>query len=385
MEHIVSEEKCCGCGGCAAVCPRNAIDMAMSADGFFIPKIRTDVCVDCHLCEKVCPQRSTEPAPTEKLPHPLPYSFIHRDKEILQKASSGGLGWALAQAMFSRGWSAVGVRYDAARNIACHFKADTLEDFADSMNSKYLQSFTADAFSRLFDGKKYIVFGTPCQIDALRRMIQLRGQEQNFLLVDFFCHGVPSYHVWYRYLRRHLKNDRLTSAKWRDKSHGWHSYTMRLDSAGKTHVSTLGNHDFFLNSFLGNLALNLPCYSCKYRHTASSADIRIGDFWGEKYQHNDTGVSAALAFTPAGESILGSLTEYGTLGEEALSDILAGQISDPYDPFPGRKNFLAGLIKGKPLWFLYCRYNWKMLIKNLLPLSFKRFLKRMLKSGKGRS
>ncbi len=383
MKYIVPEEKCCGCGVCAAVCPHHAVSMELSAEGFWVPKIRADVCVDCRLCEKVCSQSAAEPAPTEKLPQPLAYSFIHHDQAVLSKASSGGLGWALAQAGFARGWSAVGVRYDLAKNLACHFKADTLADFTDSMNSKYLQSFTLDAFSQLFDGKKYLIFGTPCQIDSLRRMIRLRGREQDFLLVDFFCHGVPSYHLWDRYWRHCLGGDLPTSAKWRDKSRGWHSFTMRLDSEKKTYVRTLESHDFFLNSFLGNLALNQPCYACKFRHTDSSADIRIGDFWGEKYRRNQTGVSAALAFTPAGKAMLEALTEYGELGAEALPDILAEQISGRHDPLPGRKQFLAGLTAGKPLWFLYLRYNRKMLLKNLIPRPVKRLLKKILRAKQG--
>ncbi len=384
MKQIIDEKKCCGCGVCAAACPAGAIKMVKSGDGFFIPEINESNCTDCHICQKVCSQNSADPAPVSKLPSPVPFSFIHNDKIILQKASSGGLGWALAQAIFDRGWSAVGVKYDLQKNIACHFKADTIEAFVDSMNSKYLQSFTSDAFSDLFDGKKYIVFGTPCQIDSLRRMIQLRHKEQNFVLVDFFCHGVPSYHVWQRYLQHYAKDTTLTTAKWRDKSCGWHSFTMRLETEKKSYVNTLQKHDFFLNSFLGNIALNQPCYSCKFRRTDSSADIRIGDFWGEKYQRNNTGVSAALALTDTGKTILESLDKYGKLTGESLPDILFEQISGQHNPPATRKGFIEGLKSGKSLFFLYCLYNRKMLIKNLIPLSLKQFLKKILRKLKGK-
>ena len=45
---------CCGCGACAAACPKNAISMFVDDKGFAYPGVSTDLCVNCLLCEKVC-------------------------------------------------------------------------------------------------------------------------------------------------------------------------------------------------------------------------------------------------------------------------------------------------------------------------------------------
>ena len=46
-----------------------------------------------------------------------------------------------------------------------------------------------------------MVSGTPCQIDSLRRYINKMKCQENFVLLDFFCHGVPSKFVWDKYIK----------------------------------------------------------------------------------------------------------------------------------------------------------------------------------------
>lgn len=61
----------------------------------------------------------------------------------------------------------------------------------------------------------------------------------------------------------------------------------------------------FYALFLGDCCLGRQCYEhCKYKYDKSSADIRIGDLWGNTYEDNEDGVSAAIAFTSKGDEIL---------------------------------------------------------------------------------
>lgn len=63
--------------------------------------------------------------------------------------------------------------------------------------------------------------------------------------------------------------------------------------------------DKFYTLFLGDCALGSQCFfHCKYKYDHSSADIRIGDLWGETYKANEDGVSAAIAFTEKGKEII---------------------------------------------------------------------------------
>ncbi len=61
----------------------------------------------------------------------------------------------------------------------------------------------------------------------------------------------------------------------------------------------------FYALFLGDCCLGKQCYDhCKYKYDHSSADIRIGDLWGNTYKDDEDGVSGAVAFTKKGNEIL---------------------------------------------------------------------------------
>lgn len=50
-----NKKDCCGCSACSNICPNEAIIMISDNEGFEYPLIDRDLCVDCKLCEKVCP------------------------------------------------------------------------------------------------------------------------------------------------------------------------------------------------------------------------------------------------------------------------------------------------------------------------------------------
>lgn len=72
--------------------------------------------------------------------------------------------------------------------------------------SKYIQSIPSGIISQFDKQDKYLVVGTPCQIAGLVKYIETKRFDRNkFLLVDFHCHGVPSYIVWDKYVE-YVKN-----------------------------------------------------------------------------------------------------------------------------------------------------------------------------------
>ena len=48
-------EECCGCNACGDICPKNAISFKTDIEGFWYPEVDMEKCIDCGLCEKVCP------------------------------------------------------------------------------------------------------------------------------------------------------------------------------------------------------------------------------------------------------------------------------------------------------------------------------------------
>ena len=100
---------------------------------------------------------------------------------------------------------------------------------------------------------------------------------------------------------------------------------MKIEGKKATVYSRLSKGDIFYNLFLGDFCCNRACQKdCKYKYDQSSADIRIGDLWGKTYQHNEDGVSAAIAFTPKGNKIIRSLN--CTLIEHPFDIVAEGQM-----------------------------------------------------------
>ena len=90
---ILSDKKdCCGCNACVQKCPKHCITMQADSEGFDYPIINKEVCIDCGLCNKVCPvinqNQSRKPIKV--------YAAKSKREEIRLKSSSGGIFTELA-------------------------------------------------------------------------------------------------------------------------------------------------------------------------------------------------------------------------------------------------------------------------------------------------
>ena len=325
MNNIGKVHDCYGCGVCATACGRKIIEISLNGDGFYEPHI-TDVskCTNCGICTEVCAYLHDDLSLKETEIHP--YAAWSKDHLVRRKCSSGGAGFEIGKYLLGQGYKVCGVRYDADKNRTEHYIATTVEELIPSAGSKYIQSYTVNGFKAINRKEKYLVTGTPCQIDSFRRYIKKFRCEDNFVLLDFFCHGVPSMLVWKKYTEWAEKQvGKITYASWRNKWTGWHdSWAMGIDGEKhgekinwhdsydmlirekKSYIeSRLSQGDMFYALFLGDCCLGKQCYDhCKYKYDKSSADIRICDLWGKTYKDNEDGVSGAVAFTKKGNEIL---------------------------------------------------------------------------------
>lgn len=53
------DKDCCGCTACANSCNHGALTMQHNEEGFLMPHVDESKCVDCGLCDKVCPHLNT--------------------------------------------------------------------------------------------------------------------------------------------------------------------------------------------------------------------------------------------------------------------------------------------------------------------------------------
>ena len=238
--NISDIHDCYGCGVCAKACGYKVIDIRLNKYGFFEPYITyPDKCTDCGICRKVCAFVHDDLSLQKEIE--VSYGGWSNDPQVRQKCSSGGVGYELGKYLLSDGYKVCGVRYNVEKKRAEHYIASTPTELIQSIGSKYLQSYTLSGFYDIDKKQKYLITGTPCQIDSFRRYAQTFHCEDNFIFMDFFCHGVPSMLVWDKYLQwvEH-KIGKITYASWRNKfQYGWHdSWLMGLIGEKKTNQSS---------------------------------------------------------------------------------------------------------------------------------------------------
>ena len=83
MINISDKRNCCGCTACSQVCPKSCITMQIDEEGFKYPQVDANLCVDCGLCEKVCPYLNSYPIPEEK---PASFACKTKDDDLRGKA-----------------------------------------------------------------------------------------------------------------------------------------------------------------------------------------------------------------------------------------------------------------------------------------------------------
>ena len=305
------EKSCSGCGVCIIACPKRCISLKLNDKGFYKAEVDQLNCIQCRICQKVCPMDITQ---CNNLDNSKLYSAYSKNDEIRKKSSSGGMAYLLAQLGLNKGYKVCGAAYNYSLNEVEHIVIKDFRDLYLIQGSKYLQSKT-NVFkqiveeSRIDKTSKFMVFGTPCQISGLRKLIKLYKIESQFLLIDIYCHGIPSYLLWKQYLlwieKRGIEGKKIKAICFRDKKYSWHEYFMHITTDEKEYVCNR-NKDPFLKLFSMGVLNQKECFTCQYRNK-SQADIRLGDYWGERYRKSEEGYSMVLINNSKGDKVFKEL------------------------------------------------------------------------------
>ena len=305
MIEITEKSNCCGCTACANKCPRNAIKMVEDDKGFLYPYIDRKKCINCGLCDKVCPiinKRKTEN-------YPKAYAAINKDEKIRLNSSSGGIFSALANYILEE----QGIIFGAAFSddfLVKHIMIDNKDDLYKLRTSKYLQSSLGDIYKevekKLNEGKKVLFTGTSCQINGLYGY--LNKIYENLYTQDIICHGVPSPKVWKNYLKYRQEKDLESPTKinFREKTIGWSLFSL-LFQYEKGEYNRSHKEDLFMQAFLRNACLRESCYNCSFKDKHRISDITLADFWGiqdvEPSMNDDKGTSLVIVNSKKGEEL----------------------------------------------------------------------------------
>ena len=306
MIQIADKRECCGCHACVQKCPRQCISMQEDCEGFLYPKIDVASCVECGLCEMVCPMLNVSESR-----EPMEVCAVKSaDDKVRMASSSGGLFTMLAEQTIAEGGAVFGAKFSEGCQMVLHSAAEDMDGVAAFRGSKYVQSVIGDSYQQaermLKAGRKVLFSATPCQIAGLKRYL---GKEyENLLTVDVVCHGVPSPLVWREYLKSIVqKGEKVLYVNMRDKRKGWSMFHIDVET-DKRRSYQWHRECIYMKGFLKNIYLRPSCYSCSINSGRSGSDITLGDFWGVANFHpefmDEMGVGLSLAWSKQGVNIV---------------------------------------------------------------------------------
>ena len=230
----------------------------------------------------------------------------------------------------------VGVYYDDKKRQAVAKLTNLLKDIEAFRGSKYIQADMRNALDESIKLAKenpearFFIVAMPCQIAGFDARLRAGKLRERFVLVDMYCHGVPSYKVWYDYCDD-IKTKYGTNPQkvnFRSKKTGWGTFVVEYNIGNKRKYS-FGGRDKFVTTFFDDVLLNRSCFDCSYRQEYSGADFRIGDFWGMRFRDDRNGVSAVTIFTEVGQVFFNNL-KMEILGEYPTVECVSAQSTKTY-------------------------------------------------------
>ncbi len=304
--------------------------MCEDREGFLYPNINLSLCINCDLCERVCPVIN-QTDPTQPLTAQVAFHIV---PSIRHRSSSGGVFTALAEKVIRSGGVVFGARFDKQWNVV-HDWTDTLDGLEAFRKAKYVQSNIGNSFIQVkafLKAKRIVLFsGTPCQTAALR--LFLRKPYDNLLVIDVVCHGVPSPEVWRNYLAEILQKhtgtteiEKIHDICFRDKTYSWEHYnvtfTIATDKQEEKTITSNYRNNPYMHGFLDNLYLRPSCHACPSKPFKSGSDLTIGDYWGVQFIHpnlnDDKGMCLVITQTEKGAEWLNRTTDELTLVKSDL-------------------------------------------------------------------
>lgn len=356
--------------------------------GFLHPIINRELCVECKLCQTVCPLNEEK---TQLSGEPVAYAAYTLDQENHWNSSSGGIFSLLASEILHQDGAVYGAAFSGAFRVE-HRRVT--EDIRPLQTSKYVQSRIGDTFLQveqdIRNGKKVLFSGTPCQIGGLYSYLHRRKVDtENLLTVDLICHGVPSPLLWEKHIETISEGRTPVFVNFRDKRLSWGDFSLTCQFDDGSEYSVVAGKDAYMQGFFSNMTLRESCYDCQFKTKSRLSDLTLADYWRvEKHDpdmRNRNGTSAVIIHSQKGQSYFDSVASKVNRKRIPLSSILPGNLTmiQSVAPHPRKELFWQRAIEQR-----YDRFEdiiTKMLVPttaetiNLWIVKLKRLGKRILK------
>ena len=289
--------------------------MISDNEGFWYPYVDREKCIECGLCEKVCPIiHKWQPDDSRTT---TAMAAINLNEEIRLKSSSGGVFTLIAEEILNQGGVIFGATFTDDFKSVQHICVDNSAALEKLRGSKYVQLNIGSTYKQtkkyLDSGRKVLFTGTPCQIGGLYSYL---GKPYDDLYTqDIICHGVPSPMVWEKYLE---ERERKAASKtqrmfFRHKKYGWKTYAVLFEFTNNTAYVKSLREDSFMRAFLSNSCLRPSCHNCSFKTMQRQSDITLADFWGVQNvlskMDDNKGTSLVLVHTDKGTELLSAINK----------------------------------------------------------------------------
>lgn len=324
VARVVAHGMCTGCGGCAALCPKGAINLTVGRDnGVYIPTIDEHLCNECGICYEICPGHSVDFERLNKIIHNnnpeniLTGNYIgcyigHATNDIVRSSStSGGLITQILISALENGVIDGALVTKMADNDPSKpepFIARTKEEIISGSKSKYCPVPACIALNEVLKSKdiqKIAVVGLPCHLHSIRKAEEVfPALKQKIVLhIGIFCsHTVDFNGTEHIFSRLKIPREDIVKVDYRTK--GW---------PGGINVTLKDGSEKFLHHNAYWPAIFGRFFFTPYRCTlccdglAELADISCGDAWLPEFRFENQGESIVITRTSIGEHLLQEL------------------------------------------------------------------------------
>jgi len=329
--------------------------MHIDEEGFWYPEVDIEKCIDCSLCEKVCPF-------LDNFASHVPLKTLGIKNKITNRrleSSSGGLFSILAEYVLSCDGAVCGAAFNESLGV-CHIIVEDTQKLRLLLGSKYVQSEIGDTYKNaeviLKNGRQLLYTGTPCQIKGLKKF--LRKDYKNLITVEIVCHGVPSPYIWQKFLSTlHIDSKAVGNINFRAKQidgYDWRRYGFVIkDKYGKVIFSDEAKSTIYFQLYLSDLISRPSCYACNAKNGTSDADFTIGDFWGIETAlpdfYDESGVSLMLIHSEQGYEIFKKIKDKLDVSESEFNTAIS------HNP-----SYVSSVLLPKErekFWDYYFKYN----------------------------
>lgn len=214
IEEVISKDLCNKCDGCVSFCSANSIDaLKIGKEGF--PEYKDkDKCLECGLCYLICPKTRTldeELKSHYDWKYPLGnfidvFSARSTDGDVRDVATDGGVVTSILISLLENKMIDGAI---VSKRMGIYGRkpiiAQTRSDLIDAAGSSFSETQHLDELGNIYSAsfpiikiikqsasksmKKLAIVGTPCQIEAIRKMQVLNIVPSNLIIftIGLFC------------------------------------------------------------------------------------------------------------------------------------------------------------------------------------------------------